>query len=407
MTSGTPFLSRIRADLPEGLLGNLVQIMLDEDVPPIGLNGVERTRTITRARKPVLDRIERSLSELTTTELEQIWAELGQSVQFFYRDRGPGLAHAIIAWAVHPLYFDLPDTVFGPVDPNSRLFRAHPDLLEHVDKKGLVVMDRSWEVDPQILFYKQHALSYHQLLRRHFNSRINDQLLGTLIRSWRADLTSSLRVALDERRLLDGAAFRAWGEFDYWYGPPLTEQSLDDPNAIGVTRFLSIPRDDTSGLFDFSQLIVRWTYDRDANRKVCEIEELIADATRPPGRYQSLVMLRYLHAIRDLGIRRFTHVDGAVRGYRPETYERRAAEPSGLGPKVEPDAYRKLWRIDGAISTDDWSNMVARWYRHNELALEYLAQLTTGTGEPHAWVQIRADRVARGHQFATEKLVPQ
>ncbi len=43
--------------------------------------------------------------------------------------------------------------------------------------------------------------------------------------------------------------------------------------------------------------------------------------------------------------------------------------------------YRKVFRIDGEVSTDEWSDIVAKWFRHNELAGEYLSGLGQGDAE--------------------------
>jgi hypothetical protein len=156
-SKGTPILRQLLADVPDEVVTRLVQTMLDDDVPPNGLNGVERTRAVTVARKPPLDLLTKSLSTLPAHRHEQIWDELGQSSKALYRDRGPGLVHAVVAWAVQPLYFALPDSLFQPADPNSRLFQAHPELLQQLDKKGLLAMDPSWNVGSQILMYEAHG----------------------------------------------------------------------------------------------------------------------------------------------------------------------------------------------------------------------------------------------------------
>ncbi len=43
--------------------------------------------------------------------------------------------------------------------------------------------------------------------------------------------------------------------------------------------------------------------------------------------------------------------------------------------------YRKVFRLDGNIETDAWSNIAARWFRGNRLMKEYLDSLSVQTGE--------------------------
>jgi hypothetical protein len=40
--------------------------------------------------------------------------------------------------------------------------------------------------------------------------------------------------------------------------------------------------------------------------------------------------------------------------------------------------YRKVFRVDGSISTGEWSDIVAKWFRHDHLAGEYLETLAGG-----------------------------
>lgn len=37
--------------------------------------------------------------------------------------------------------------------------------------------------------------------------------------------------------------------------------------------------------------------------------------------------------------------------------------------------YRKVFRMDGEIETDQWSQVTALWFRGNKLVLEYLSGL--------------------------------
>lgn len=44
--------------------------------------------------------------------------------------------------------------------------------------------------------------------------------------------------------------------------------------------------------------------------------------------------------------------------------------------------YRKVFRLDGDIETDVWSNIAARWFRGNRLMKEYLDSLSAQAGQP-------------------------
>lgn len=110
--------------------------------------------------------------------------------------------------------------------------------------------------------------------------------------------------------------------------------------------------------------------DKDGN-KVVQIEELSDHPGSYVGGYR---VLRYLHAIRDICTGVFLHCDGAVRAHRPDEYEVREMRDFITG-RASSSRYRKLFRVDGTIATDDWRNITAQWFKHNRLILEYLCKL--------------------------------
>lgn len=93
--------------------------------------------------------------------------------------------------------------------------------------------------------------------------------------------------------------------------------------------------------------------------------------------------MRYLHAIRDTKRGVFVHCDGAVRGYTEEEYALRAQRAYVTG-RQSASRYRKLFRIDGAITASEWGDLTAKWFRHNRLILEYLESLGPGDDSPRS-----------------------
>jgi hypothetical protein len=81
------------------------------------------------------------------------------------------------------------------------------------------------------------------------------------------------------------------------------------------------------------------------------------------------VQNRELHAERDTNARHFVHVDGKLRRYARETYGPSAMNPrAGFGPHSHS---RKLWRVDGPLTDDQWCNLVGLYFRGNELIEEH------------------------------------
>lgn len=281
------------------------------------------------------------------------------------------LLAAILEVATLRGYYELDPAAFSAADPDARLYLCNPDLLLDTDNDGLLHVS-GYDAQPQVLYFRGSALPYHPFLWRNFAGNVNDTLTQTLLGVGAAG-AAALRLALNEQHFMPASAFTAHMEKDFWWGPPLSAETLDDPHAVGVT----VHGDAQSGLMhEYPRLFVDWSMDKEGH-KVVQIEELSDDlgASRA-----GLRLLRYLHAIRDIERGVFIHCDGAVRAYSHEQYEARAAKGFVTG-RESAERYRKVFRLDGAIETDAWSNIAARWFRGNSLMKEYLDSLSVPTGE--------------------------
>ena len=75
------------------------------------------------------------------------------------------------------------------------------------------------------------------------------------------------------------------------------------------------------------------------------------------------VLNRELHTERDTRPRKFTHVDGKIVRYLTETYGPTASRPRALPGPYE--RKRKLWRVDGPMSDEQWMEVVGLFFRGN------------------------------------------
>lgn len=83
-----------------------------------------------------------------------------------------------------------------------------------------------------------------------------------------------------------------------------------------------------------------------------------------------IVIARYLHSIRNIEEHAFVHVDGAAKVYERSEYSRRVdSTVGGDDPSI---GYVKLFRVDGTIGDQGWSELVSFFFRQNPLVLEYL-----------------------------------
>jgi hypothetical protein len=277
------------------------------------------------------------------------------------------LISTLLEAATFMAFYAFDKAVFAAKDATARLYTAHPDLLDATDGDGLLRL-AGHEVTPQVLFHHDSAIPYHRFLRRNFAGHVNDTLTQTLLQASDGG-AATLRLALDEQHFMARSAFTPYFEHDYWYGPPLSAAVLDDPYKVGTT----VHADPRSGLMhEYPRLYVHWAMDKEG-RKVVQIEELSDDSGSNQGGYR---LLRYLHAIRDIERSTFIHCDGAVRAYTPEQYDRRCSKEFVTG-RESAARYRKVFRLDGAIGTNAWSNIAAGWFRGNTLMTEYLQTLSS------------------------------
>ena len=183
------------------------------------------------------------------------------------------------------------------------------------------------------------------------------------------DETLGVRIAVDPHAVTPRADRPHCGLFDYWFGVRVDQATLDDPQIIGRTRHeRRVDRHDLETL-PLLAIDVIWSIQDDL--KVLEITETVpADTHEARG---GLIFNRYLHAIRDWRRQRWIHVDGAVKAHQAVTYQATRDDTSAAkGPVV---AYRKLWRIDGQVSDEDWGRLLGHHFRENELVAEYFGSV--------------------------------
>lgn len=187
-----------------------------------------------------------------------------------------------------------------------------------------------------------------------------------------------VKIAIDPARATTRADAADMLLADYWYGCSLTRDTIDslDPRHLGTTWHVRPPdRQTFLDTHPVAATIFRW--EADGHLKKLEVVE-IAPRDSWSANYGPFVVNRYLHALRDTRLKRFTHVDGAARAHASQTYE--ATNDNPKGPCGDVLRYRKLFRVDGVIEDADWGRIVAHYFRGNELVIEYFGELADARG---------------------------
>jgi hypothetical protein len=197
---------------------------------------------------------------------------------------------------------------------------------------------------------------------------MNDVLIASLLRL--AGQGQTVSLAIDERRMHPRSEHLRWEERDYWSGPPLTFERLDDPDRRA-------PEILQHG-WPVGAKLLPWEIDEhvtvrtklDGARRTIEIEEITRPSLLDQSEYQ---LVRYAHAERDITCHTFTHLDVAVRYYERGRYEARRDERWPTDESNEPVGHRKVFRVDGDLADDEWLDTVGLWFRGNRLIWEALA----------------------------------
>ncbi|WP_143536982.1 hypothetical protein [Rubricoccus marinus] len=202
----------------------------------------------------------------------------------------------------------------------------------------------------------------HPMFRRSFSryNTLNGAFFDTLREAVEAGVV--VRVALDPDLVGLAATYRQPYEFQYWFGPPFT----DDLSSIeaGPVRHGSDERHHL-----FSQVIhtdFHW-YERNGAFTL-EVEEV---RDWPSAALGDRYGCRYVHSIVDGETGTVEHLDGAVRVYdETQMVERLDLH---LNRATRQTDYTKLWRTDDPLPLAMWKRLVHDYYRDNYLVGEYLA----------------------------------
>lgn len=323
------------------------------------------------ARAEALERNERFLTEYLDREFLDARAAGGTQLDRL-------LAFAELQWLVDDSKDALRLSQLSHPDPNQPLFQVVPALFGQLTQRDLLLPITGANVteaggDWRAFRYGEYALFPHPDLRP------ARELLALL-----ADLATIPRlrvsIAVDVYRVLRLSEVQQSLLADVWYGLNLTRENLDalDTRKPGTTTYRRrVP--DANPALDFFHPLVSARFDWTARRDDLgdPVKRLYVSEFRPrtdrDGDLLAAVTNRELHAERDTAGRRFTHVDGKVRRYPTQTYKIDRATPQGDAGAHSHT--RKLWRVDGPMTDEEWGDLVGFYFRDNELIAEYFGEV--------------------------------
>jgi hypothetical protein len=255
--------------------------------------------------------------------------------------------------------------------------QRHPELA--LDKDGLTITGASgqrWVADGLIVGGDYLQLSPWLI---HYNLSLSGGFMETLLaaRASHGDAVRHFGIALRPHvvmaRVRHMPIFTRAREF----GPPRISVEIlrsprfpERPDGV-VTRHVRTIDDIAWRTFypDYEALEVMWS--AKDGLKTVNIEELVSTSARRS-------VTRYSHAQWDVATERMVHFDGAVRVYEHHAYQsafhRKFPARRHCGQR-----YIKLFRLDAPLTLDEWAPLVARFFRGNEMIVEYLGDLAAAS----------------------------
>jgi len=365
--------------VPEQKIAELIQMMRRYDVFPIYLerseySSPESQHPIYPFLRDIIDEIAQSLHTATEEEVIASYQALDWYGQAQV-SKGRLLARDTIAvecfgvYLVAELarrpYYNQRIYLTEDYYEKSVVFDAFPQLAVYQTKKDelMPLSTPGFEPTESGIHYNNHVLFYHQFLRRNFTGNLNYDFLSRLTDYYQRHRQQPISVVFDHLRLVPQQWFSPIFEKDYWYGPPLNWKLIDDKYEVGLTVHGST----RSRLHNIDRTEFLWSYRN--GLKTLQIEEihglkLLDDPDT------DVVLNRYIHSQRDTSSRTFIHLDGAVKIYERDSYQRRYDSKMTEADKSK---YKpKLFRIDKPISDEEWAQLITFFFRGNEMVLEYL-----------------------------------
>lgn len=265
------------------------------------------------------------------------------------------------------------------IEQKNKLHSALP--LENMDEEQLIEMDKKSNfiemynkniADPNVIPYGIKIGNYVALFHRYFRglcdkfSYYNDELIMALNHANKNNKVK-LKMAFDPDML---AYFDSYCEIillERYYGPTYTNEIWDkktgEPMQIRYDKKFENLIRKCSQMYE-NRTEFYWTYKNDT--KMLQIEEIHSAQLQP--KEKDKILTRYLHVERDTNSGIFKHLDGAIKIYNTEDFEKRL---DNTMPNSRKTNKIKIFRLDGEIPFKDFMQITATFFKKNYQVLEY------------------------------------
>jgi len=181
-------------------------------------------------------------------------------------------------------------------------------------------------------------------------------------------------IALDMDRVRVNVDDSMYMELDTWYGAKFNKNPEEIEDGIVKLRPpLDLEPFDIEFFFgDTYSLDIKW-YTKE-NIKVFQAEEFKAEKNTIEIDGSIYYPVRYVHSEFDITSKSFRHFDGAIHFYTEEEYFQRRDSDFNYNDKNDlkvKTVSRKIFKINGSISMNDWIELTSHFLTGDPLVFEY------------------------------------
>jgi hypothetical protein len=193
---------------------------------------------------------------------------------------------------------------------------------------------------------------------------------------WEFDNGNSSRyLALDDDRVRIDVDGPVCMERDTWFGAPFDKNVASIPASIAKLRPPATAERINSTFFaDAYCLDIKWTDGKYV--KSFQALELKSETVTIEHQGRTYHPARYVHAEFDISEGSFRHFDGAIQYLSEEEYRQRRDSDFNHNAKSRSHLKahsRKLFKINGKIEVNEWSELFCQFLAGNPLAVEYIS----------------------------------
>jgi len=238
--------------------------------------------------------------------------------------------------------------------------RVFPQL-DIKKEDGLIDLDCLYPVLPGVYRIGEYLICADKNFRRGY-SYLNTLNTDFLSRIEKVDKKKSkVRISIDTDCIGLAGTEHQELEYQYWWGPKFDKELNSIP--LGVTRHNNENYNELLSEIQFTEF--GW-YIQDG-KHTFECEE-VTDIPNLKVNDEEMYGCRFVHSmVNQEGIP--VHLDGAIRAYTTEKMLTRL--DSNIKESDRDEYYKKLWRIDGQISVEEWKELITHYYRDNLMVGEY------------------------------------